>query len=349
MSEDKLFFQLYNPTGMINQVMSMELAVGLAFQTKRNTIVHFMSNSGDGNFNFNKVPIYTPSRFSNEQRVNFTSQDQFPHLKDILDWPDVGISTIDEQINSFPEENVVYGNILENNYYSPHTETSTIELEFAEGRQKLKFTEGVNYHLKFTLGWYSRFFFDRSPELDRILSEVKFKKEYYDFADLVLSYVGKFQGAHLRLSDHVRMFNTTEEMFESGLSKLEKNNLPILLCTDEPLHPMVVKNKDRFTLLDEVIVNNFESEFKSLPFNDEVVFGLVCNLIMHKAEHFIGTSGSTYTGYIHRKRHQEGFLDWDFFDEPEANNIGPFSWSNYMIDVNKKMWWREWPESKLYF
>jgi energy-coupling factor transporter ATP-binding protein EcfA2 len=47
------------------------------------------------------------------------------------------------------------------------------ELAFAEGRQRLPLDKEL--HVKLTLGWYSRFFYDRSPELNKALSSVKFK------------------------------------------------------------------------------------------------------------------------------------------------------------------------------
>lgn len=349
MYDDQLFFQMYNPTGMINQVMSLELAVGLAHKTKRRTTIHYLSNDGDSNFDYKKVPIYTPSTFYNDQRKDFTNKEQYPKITDLMDIPELNINFIDEKIERFPEENFVYGNILENNYFSEEDELTFVEMEFAEGRKRLDFKPGINYHLKFTLGWYSRFFYKRDSELDLALSKVSFKQEYQDLALKIAKFLGEFQGAHLRLSDHVRMFNTTEEMFEQGLDKLENNNMKIILCTDEPSHPMVVKNRHRFELLDEIIVNNFRDDFLNLSFNDEVVFGLISNLVMHYSEYFIGTSGSTYTGYIQRKRAQNGFKDWDFFDNPNQNSIGPFSWNNYLLDVHKKMWWREWPESYLRF
>lgn len=348
MKKDKIFFQLYNPTGMINQVMSLELAVGLAHETNRQLIIHYLSNNGDNSHNFNKVPIFSPSRFYNDQRKGFTDENQFPHLTDILEWEFIDAILIDEKIPYFPQEDVCYEHILGDNYYSRADDISNLELSFAEGRSKLIFPHGKNVHLKFTLGWYSRFFFERSKELDACLNSVRFKKEYYDLADLIADSLGKFQGAHLRLSDHVNMFNTTQIMFEDGLSELEKNGLPIVISTDQPTHEMVVQNKSRFILLDEYIINNFGNEFQQLKFKDEVVFGLICNLVMHKAKEFIGTSGSTYTGYIQRKRNQNGLNEkWSFFDKPEHTVSGPYSWTNYPLENGQKMWWREWPESKL--
>jgi hypothetical protein len=145
------------------------------------------------------------------------------------------------------------------------------------------------------------------------------------------------------------MFNTTEEMFVFGLEKLRLENKQIVLCTDEPSHKMVQRNKENFLLLDEYIVNNFSNEFKSLKFKDEVIFGLICNLVMHKSERFIGTSGSTYTGYIHRMRNINHLNEsWEFFDDPAPANGSPYSWNADMYPQGgQKMWWREWPESFL--
>ena len=234
---------------------------------------------------------------------------------------------------------------MNNFYYSNKLEISDDELLFAENRKRLPLDKSI--HVKLTLGWYSRFFYNRSPELNKILSSVKFKKEYVDLANKISKSFGDFQGMHLRLSDHVKMFNTTQEMFEEWLNKFGQNNLPIVVSTCQPGHKMVQDNKHRFILLDEYIVNNFKEEFMSLPFQDEVVFGLICNLVLHNSINFVGTSGSTYTAYIHRNRNQKNIETWDFFDNPPKAIGYPYSWNDYPLNLGKKMWWREWEESKI--
>lgn len=342
---NRIFFELYNPTGMINQVMSLELAVGLAHETQKEVVVHHISNDGDNLYNFKKVPIYTPSRWYNNQRKGFTDEDQFPHLTDIVEWQK-DMLLIDEKISYFNQQEQVIENVIDDIYFSKEDFITDKEKDFAEGRSRMDLDKTL--HLKRTLGWYSRFFFNRSKELDQELSKVKFKKEYYDFADMVCKSLGDFQGAHIRLSDHVNMFNTTQRMFENGLERLEQNNLPIVISTCEPTNKMIMDNRHRFILLDEYIINNFSKDFLNLKFRDEVVFGLICNLVMHKAKYFIGTSGSTYTGYIQRKRNQNELNEtWDFFDNPKTIGGVPFSWSEYPLVNSRKMWWREWPESKL--
>jgi hypothetical protein len=341
---NKIFFQLYNPTGMINQVMSLELAVGLAHETKKDLIVHYVSNTGDDLYNSRTVPIFTPSRWHNEQRKDFTNPDQFPHLLDLMNFNE-NLTFIDTKIDFFKQEEFVIDDTLNGYYYSTENEISENESLFAEGRQRIPLDKNV--HLKKTLGWYSRFFYNRSPELDNALKSVKFKDVYVDLAKKISNSLGSFQGMHLRLSDHIKMFDTTQGMFESWLSIYENNKLPIVVSTCEPGNKMIQDNKHRFILLDEYIVNNFRDDFMSLPFQDEVVFGLICNLVLHDSVNFVGTSGSTYSGYIHRVRNQKGVETWDFFDNPPKATALPYSWNGYPLDNGRKMWWREWKESKL--
>lgn len=329
---------------MINQVMSLELAIGLAHETKKDLIVHYVSNAGDDLYNSRNVPIFTPSRWHNEQRKDFTNPDQFPHLLDLINFNE-DLTFIDTKIDFFKQEEFVIDDTLNGYYYSNENEISENELLFAEGRQRIPLDK--NLHLKKTLGWYSRFFYNRSQELDNALKSVKFKDVYVDLAKKISNSLGSFQGMHLRLSDHIKMFDTTQGMFESWLSIYENNKLPIVVSTCEPGNKMIQDNKHRFILLDEYIVNNFRDDFMSLPFQDEVVFGLICNLVLHDSVNFVGTSGSTYSAYIHRVRNQKGIETWDFFDNPPKAIGSPYSWNGYPLEGGRKMWWREWQESKL--
>lgn len=326
---NKLFFQLYN-TGLINQVISLELAAGLSHELNVPAIIHYEI-----------FPMFSSTR---EQRKDFTSNNQFPNLLDLVDF-DQNLIFINKKIDSFPQEEFVINDMINGFYYSNSETGSNDEIMFAEGRQKLPLDKTI--HLKRTLGWYSRFFYNRSPELNKALSSVKFKKEYTDLAKKISNSLGTFQGMHLRLSDHVHMFNTTQEMFEGYLNNFEQNNLPIVVSTCEPGHKMVQDNRHRYILLDEYIVNNFAEDFKALPFQDEVVFGLICNLVLHDSVNFVGTSASTYSAYIHRNRNQKGIETWDYFDNPPKAEGVPYSWNGYPLNNTRKMWWREWKESKI--
>jgi hypothetical protein len=328
--------------------MSIELAVGISHVTNKELVIHYMNNNGDQLYDYKKIPIYTPSRWHNNQRKAIMNENHFPHLKDILDWPNKENNIlIDEKINYFPQEDKVIENFAHDYYYSNCDLTEDEEI-FADKRKRLYFEDQFNYHLKQTLGWYSRFFYQRDKSLDLKLNQVKFKKEYLDFADKIAKTIGEFSGAHLRLTDHLRMFNTTQEMFEAGLDELEKYGLPILLSTDDPNHEMVLKNKHRVVMLDEIIIDYFKNDFLSLPYQDEVIFGMICNLVMHQSLNFIGTSGSTYTAYIQRNRNQNELEEnWLFFDKLNKQELNKYGWVNYDLNHSQKMWWREWPYSKL--
>jgi len=344
---DLIFYKMHNPTGMINQLMSFELAIGLAYETKRTVVIHNMV-CGDFEEFGKRLAIYTPLRHSEFKRdVPLLNNDNSPHIKDLIDWDkSLNIVLIDENIEKFPQEDFVYEDI-QYCYYS-NNESTYIENIFSEGRERLNFIKEKNFHLKNTLGWYSRFFFNRSSGLDKALSSVKFKKEYLNFAEMVAKSIGDFNGVHIRLTDHaIRMFDTKEEMILNGLNSFD-DELPIVICTDDPNNIIFNKINKNIIIIDDYIFKNFKKEFLSLPFTDEIVLGLVSNLIMHYSKDFIGTSGSTYTAYIHRNINQKtNNMKWKFFDNPNTNNNGPFSWVNYSLPLNAKMWWREWDESKI--
>ena len=210
---NKLFFQLYNPTGLINQVMSLELAAGLSHELNVPVIIHYGKYTADKKlYNTDSIPIFSPSRFYNKQREGFTNPEQFPHLLDLMEF-NSNLILIDEKIDTFKQEELVIDDLLNNFYYSNQQDISDDEKYFAEGRKRLPLDKTL--HLKLTLGWYSRFFYKRNESLDKAISSVKFKQEYVDLANKIYHSIGNFQGMHLRLSDHVKMFETKQEMFEA--------------------------------------------------------------------------------------------------------------------------------------
>ncbi len=121
------------------------------------------------------------------------------------------------------------------------------------------------------------------------------------------------------------------------------NNLPIIVCTDEPEHEMF-KNKN-IKLIDDIIVNNFSKEFKDLSINSEIVFGLVSLLIASKSQDFIGTYFSTFTSYIHRQHYQRDIIKpAKFLGRSDLSESGsPWSW----VGIGKQGIARDWPESRL--
>jgi hypothetical protein len=225
------------------------------------------------------------------------------------------------------------------------------DFDFSEGRERITFLDDLN--IENTLGFYSRFFNNRSKKLDESISSVKFLPEYYELSEKIAKSLGSFNGAHLRLTDHVsQRVKTTKEMFDFGISKIDDGN-PIVVCTDEPDSDLLKTQGNKFIMLDDYILKNFSKEFMDFRHRDEVSFGLLNNLVMHHSKKFVGTIGSTYTGYIHRGMNQKSDIEWnwfDFVDNPvyEYSGFGPYSWNGLdKMNTEQKQWFREWKESRI--
>jgi hypothetical protein len=226
-----------------------------------------------------------------------------------------------------------------------------IDHDFSEGRHRVSFSKDM--HIKNTLGWYSRFFNNRSKELDLAISSVRFLPEYYQLSEKIARSLGSFNGVHLRLTDHVsQRVDTNQEMFNLGISKIDDGK-PIVVCTDEPDSKLLTNSGHGFVMLDDYIIDNFSQDFLNFKYRDEVSFGLLNNLVMHHSKKFVGTIGSTYTAYIHRNMNQKSDIEWNWFDFTEKpvyeyNGSGPYSWNGLdKISTEQKQWFREWKESRI--
>ena len=333
----KLFFQLYNPCGLFNQVTSVELGVGLSTLTERQIVWHNVSNPPNSDFQENRVPIYSANYAFND-RNGLLDVGIYPKITDLLDWNNKDNNIFIDDIVEVFSDNAIKIDDLMTYYWSDYEDD-----EFGEGRQRLEIDNNYDYDLRKTLGYYSRFFNNRSNELNTALSSVKFKQEYYELAALIANSLGDFNGAHLRLTDHIIRVNTSNDIFNIGLSKID-NNLPLVLSTDEPNNKMVTDSDFKFTVLDKYILENFYNEFKQFKFKEEVSFGALNNLVMHYSKDFIGTPGSTFSGYIQRNMKTQ--TEYKLFGEEHEQN-GKYSWNGHYQDTTTKQWWREWKESQI--
>ena len=349
-----ILFKLHNPTGLINQVMSLEIALGIQYITKKEMIIHHMVNQGDSLFRNRLVPIYTPSRWQTERlhRSHIINDDHFPHLLDLIEMPlNQDITFVDELIESICSSENVYDGI--ENYYFAETE-HTADIHFTENRQNISLYDNKKINFKNTLCWYSRFFYNRNKELDSLLNEVKFKTEYTELAKKIATNIGPFNAIHVRLTDHLGMFRSTENMINDSIEFFMSKTEPIVIITDDSEHEFIKKFKkySNIILLDSFIVNNYSTDFIELPFNDEVIFGLINLLVGTHAKDFIGTSGSTYSGYIHRIINQNRNNTHLFRQTDSINPVvaEPYSWNapeHKELGNSRKCWWTEWKESYL--
>ena len=341
-----IFYQLYQPCGLFNQITSLETAVGLSSRYKKPLVFHNISNPPNPEYGGARVPIYSANYKYNE-RSHLIDSNIFPNITDLLNWENKDCNIfINDTIDTFTHEDLRIDNLML--YYSVASENHTeLEQSFSEGRERLLLDNYNNIHLKKTLGYYSRFFFDRDSSLDKSLSSVRFKPEYYQLAERIALSIGLFNGAHFRLTDHKGMFDPGTNILDSGISKIN-SNLPIVMCTDQPNSELIKNSSYNYLMLDDYILNNFYKEFREFKFKEEVSFGILNNLVMHYSQDFIGSPGSTYTGYIHRGLNQKRDIQWKIFGEEEHTQDGHYSWNGYNNkDTHTKQWWREWKESKI--
>jgi hypothetical protein len=341
-----IFYQLYQPCGLFNQITSLETAVGLSSRYKKQLVLHNISNPPNGDYGGARVPIYSANYKYNE-RSHLIDSNVFPSISDLMDWENKDCNIlINDIVDSFTYEDLRVENLMM--YYSSESDTyKDTEDKFSEGREKLLLNNYNNVYLKKTLGYYSRFFLDRDPALDKSLSSIRFKPEYYQLAEKIALSIGLFNGIHFRLTDHKNMFDPDNNILDSGASQID-NGLPIVMCTDQPDSELIKNSSYNYLLLDEYILNNFYKEFKEFKFKEEVSFGILNNLVMHYSQEFIGSPGSTYTGYIHRGLNQKRDIQWRIFGEEEHIQDGPYSWNGYINkDSFTKQWWREWKESRI--
>lgn len=335
----KLFFQLYNPCGLFNQITSVELGVGLSFQTGRQIVWHNINNPANNDYGGNRVPIYSANYAFND-RNGLVDKDIYPKITDLLDWNNKESHIfIDDIVEQFSADALKINNLME---YCVSDPTDT---EFIDGRALLELDNNFDYDIRKTLGYYSRFFNNRSEALNNELLSVRFKPEYYQLAELIAKSLGNFNGAHLRLTDHIVRVSTHTDAFNHGLSQLQ-GNLPIVLSTDEPNSPIIANSEYNLILLDDYILKNFYNEFRQLQFKEEVSFGILNNLVMHYSQDFIGTPGSTFTGYIQRNINQTRDIEFKLFGE-DYQPTGKYTWNGHFHDTVTKQWWREWKESKV--
>jgi len=340
---ENIFYQLYQPCGLFNQITSLEIAVGLSSRYKKQLVFYNISNPPNGDYNGARVPIYS-ANYKYNNRANLIDSNVFPNITDLLEWENKECNIfINDIIDTFTYEDLRIDNLML--YYSVGSDNyKNEEDDFSEGRQRLFLDNYKNINLKKTLGYYSRFFFDRDKDLDKSIASVKFKIEYYELAKKIAKSIGVFNGAHFRLTDHKGMFDPDNNILDSGISKID-NGLPIVMCTDQPESQLIKNSSYSYLLLDQYILDNFYKEFKQFKFKEEVSFGALNNLVMHYSQDFIGTPGSTFTGYIQRNINKRKDIDFKLFGE-DYQPTGKYTWNGHFHDSITKQWWREWKESK---
>ncbi len=326
-----MFIARHHSTGLFNQILSLETLFGIASLFESESLIYEF----DGGIN---------DQTNNESRKKILGE-KIPVLSDLVDIPKndkitflKGPATNFKNIdlfNSFDENSKKLVDYFIN---VDASKTSNID-NFSHGREEIDISK--DYILNnYNLDYYSHCFFNRNKSFDDIIFNIKIKQEYLDLAKKIAENIGSFNGCHLRKRDHIIIEDISEKDFFEGIGIFD-NNKPLILSTDDRDNPFI-KN---INLIDDIIINDFLSDFQSLPFYNEVVFGLISNLVMHHADDFIGTSTSTFTNYIQRNLNLQGRCNWRYFKNDRFINENPsvvYSWERY---PNGGYFYTEWPES----
>lgn len=339
----------HHSAGLINQTMSAEIAFALAFLENAELYIY-------GSKQTKEFPILMPKNFMNLvylERQKLYHGSLNPSIFDLLNIPSIIKYTLDENKSideKYTKNSLNYSDLI--NYYYSCGGCEKNEKSFADGRCKLIVKPNQNLHLyKNTFPLYSRFFYNRSTELDRFLSTISFKEPYQILAKRISDYIGPFRGFHFRLTDHSGNYDFKKITLNHIEKIFDRHDIPLIISSDDK---EMVKNlfNDKCIFIDAIIQKNFSDEFMNLPFHDEAVFGMISLLVMSYSEEFIGTPGSTFSGYIHRLRILKGSQQpINYLPSGRINNLEcsgkPYSWNNCPIHTKAKSWYREWPECKL--
>ncbi len=378
MSNDRPRFLLYKDyqSGLSNQVMSTELAVGLAHATGRTLVLYGTWDSRGG-----PRPImgghswHVPA-----ERAGIIDNRRVPTILDLID--DLPVPRLDYR--AFLE--IARDRAL-SRFECPFALFDTTFIDrlgpsqdieaFSAGRFALTDPVEDVFHLfRSNLGYFSRIFYNPSPELTEKIAAVRLRDPYRALARAAAETVKPFNALHVRLADFrkamdvAKIFPDDAEYGRVIANTLREHFSPahlLLICTDEPwskeIFDPIRKNFPRCMMVDSLLTERFADAFKALPFRDEVTFAAICQAILFEAEDFVGTPRSTFSGLIHRAVHARptlrskpfkftfsGFADgaaaFDRGVYVECED-GPYSWNRVRMPVSdgQKSWVREWPES----
>lgn len=312
-------FRIWNG-GMINQLMSIEIAVGICTYFNRFGML------------YESCPLTTMADYTN--RNGKTS------ISDIVDIPDSVCFISSRECRDF------------NAIDAPHPEHYFVGVEdknFSEGRNQLIIKESRDYHFDNNLANYSIVFCNRTLGLDKALSKVVFKNEYKELANRISDYIGDFSGIHLRFTDFSKkILSLSTNDINFAFEKISNN--PVVIATDDRTSVKLKQHVNDGICIDSFILNEFGNDFNSLTISNEITLGLVSLLVVANSQQFIGTPKSTYSNYIHRliNQRKNGNHDWQSIGMDNPVFSGNYSWNSFQdMKISQKLWQMDWPESLL--
>ena len=246
--------------------------------------------------------------------------------------------------------------------------------DFANGRTRFVRLPDVDAAVAVSgrpMAFPSYFFHATGPTrrgLLEAIDAVRLRPDYLQLAERISSELPRANVAHVRRTDLVKGIRAY-----AGVSPLViADNLASILPTDEllliateadPASRLFDPIRERFTQVEFVsnlILGDHASAFAALEFHEDNALGVITQEIAARAERFVGTIGSTFTGMIQRLRCRRDPLAPFAFtaDYTPAGPVftdgvyqerrpGRYSWNRVGLAVSPDVcaWLREWPEA----
>lgn len=221
------------------------------------------------------------------------------------------------------------------------------------------------------LAWYSYFFHATGDARRRLLDAVRgvrLRELYQDLGVRIATDLGRFNVAHIRRTDLVKGIRAYAGVsplrIADGVTDVLPVDEPLLIATEaDPASTLFDPIRERYSdvlFVNDVILRDYKEWFEDLPANEDNALGAVTQVIASRADRFVGTMGSTFTGLIHRLRIQrdpaEPFCFTADFTPMGAElrngayverRPGRYTWNRIGLAVAPGVasWLREWPEA----
>ncbi len=384
---------------MSNERMSLEIAIGLACLTERRLILYGAEGGsfgirpskggwyrmerhgwfGDGR----SLPDYRPSLVT-DLYEGLPVEVAVGRERD--DWPESWFSGAGKEVNVFNHQIAGWcfcSQFLEASYSLASVVEAVGRRSFVDGRSLLPIPSEPVWRMEGSnLSYYSRFFCDPTHGASAAVQRMSLCSWIESFADSVAGMIGQFNGCHIRLTDFRKFLPQSSdynEVIAAVISESLSSDQLLVIATDEdPSSSFFDPLRQRFRkilFLEDYLRSECSDLWASVPFVNESVLGVICQLILERSLVFTGTIGSTFTGLIHRgwlaRRLADGaklseshlrFIHCGIAGAPASvpgyfekgrfveSQEGIFSWNRVSIrNVSKGQlaWYREWPECAL--
>jgi hypothetical protein len=221
------------------------------------------------------------------------------------------------------------------------------------------------------LTWYSYFFHatgDTRRGLLGAVEGVRLRQPFEDLGARIATDLGRHNVAHIRRTDHVKGIRAYAGVsplhIADGVAEVLPTDEPLLIATEaDPASTLFDPLRGRYAevvFITDLILGDYKKWFEELPVSEDNALGAVTQVIAARADRFVGTLGSTFTGLIQRLRTRrdvtEPFLFTTDFTPPGATFLkgayvdqrpGRYSWNRLGLAVAPGVlaWLREWPEA----